>query len=114
MINSSEKSGSNPIQVEEVITLLRSRWGVSYDFKLLIKGKSLYLQMMWGFLEQQSFPLTEKEYLQNLAHIFDVVNRLGLASEVRNWLFLLKEKPRVGRAISLPLIADWRLKEFVI
>ena len=69
---------------------------------------------MWGFLEQQSFPLSEEEYRQNLAEVLDVINRLNLSVEVRSWLFYLKDKPRLGRALSLPLKGGKALEEFVL
>ncbi len=105
---------SQPLEVEEVIRLIRKRWGVTYELKLLVKGKSLFLQMMWGFLEQQSFPLSEEKYREELAKILDVINRLDQASEVRFWLLHQESKPRVGRTLSLPLRADEGLEEFLL
>ena len=79
-----------------------------------MKGKSLYLQIMWGFLEQQSFPLNESDYSENLAYVIEVINRLGKSSEVRDWLLRVKGKPRIGRALSLPLRGGEVFEEFVI
>ena len=103
-----------PLEVEEVIRFLRKRWGVTYELKLLVKGKSLYLQIMWGFLEQQSFYLSEKDYRENLGKVLEVLNRLGKASEVRSWLLNLQGKPRLGRALSLPLRGDELFGEFLL
>ncbi len=105
---------NNPLAVEEVIKVLRNRWGVTYDLRILKKDKRLYFQIMWGFLEKQSFPLTEKEYRENLAEVLDVVNRLGKSSNVRNWLLKIEGKPRLGKALSLPLMGDERLEEFLL
>ena len=105
---------SQPLEVEEVIRFLQKRWVVTYELKLLVKGKSLFLQIMWGFLEQQSFPLSEEKYREELAKIIDVINRLDQASEVRAWLLGLDRKPTSGRALSLPLRADERLEEFLV
>ena len=105
---------SQPLEVEEVMRFLQKRWGVTYELKLLVKGKSLFLQMMWGFLEQQSFPLSEEKYREELAKIIEIVNRLNQSLEVRSWLLHLNGKPRVGRALSLPLRADERLEEFLL
>ena len=79
-------SSSIPLEVEEVVGCLRRRWGVTYDLKLLIKRDRIYLQMMWGFLEQQSFPLDEKAYRENLNRILEIINRSGQSDFVRNWL----------------------------
>ena len=35
------------------------KWGRTYDVRLNKQGSKMYLQVMWRFLEQQSFPLTE-------------------------------------------------------
>lgn len=102
------------MEVEEVINFLLNRWGVLYEFKLVVKGKSLYLQIMWGFLEQQSFPLSEAEYRENLSNTLEIINRLDYISEVRQWLINLEGKPRVGRALSLPLRGGKFLEEFVL
>ena len=107
-------SSNNPLEVNEVITFLRNRWQATFDFQLVVRKDRLYLQMMWAYLEQQSFPLTEKEYRTHLAQILDVVNRLGLAAEVREWLATTPKKPRLGRAVSFPLKGDGCLEEFVL
>ncbi len=103
-----------PLEVSEVMKLIRRRWGVSYELLIVVKGESLYIQMMWGFLEKQSLNLTETEYRNNLAKVLEIVNRLGQASEVRNWLLNIEGKPILGRALSLRLKGDWSLEEFVL
>ena len=50
-----------PLTVDEVIDLLRERWQASYDMQLVVRRKRMYLQVMWAYLEQQSFPLNEEE-----------------------------------------------------
>ncbi len=103
-----------PLEVDEVVLFLRKRWGVSYELRFLVKDKSLYLQIMWGFLEQQSFYMNEREYIENLAHILEIINRIGKSSEVRAWLSKVEGKPRLGRALSLPLRGAELLEEFLI
>ena len=56
-----------PLTVDEVIDLLRERWQASYDMQLVVRRKRMYLQVMWAYLEQQSFPLNEEEYRTHLA-----------------------------------------------
>ena len=48
-----------PLVVDEIIHYLIHRWGKKYDFRLFKRGNFLYFQMMWGFLGQESFPLSE-------------------------------------------------------
>ena len=105
---------STPLTVNEVLVTLRARWGCSYDIQLVERGRYLYLQIMWSYMEQQSFPLDEQAYVNKVINIIEVVNRLGLASYVREWLACLTQRPSVGRALSLRLRGDWRLEEFVL
>ena len=115
--NSSYSSGyssSVPLEVEEVMECLRRRWGVTYDLRLLIKRDRIYLQMMWGFMEQQSFPMDEETFRDHLNRTLEIINRGGQSGFVRNWLENVQAKPRLGKAITLPLPMDQRLDEFVL
>ena len=107
-------SSSIPLEADEVLECLRRRWGVTYDLKLLIKRDRIYLQMMWGFLEQQSFPLDEDTFRENLNRTLEIINRSGQSDFVRNWLENVQAKPRLGRAITLPFPMDQRMSEFVL
>ena len=113
-LNSDGFSSSIPLEVDEVVECLRRRWGVTYDLKLLIKRDRIYLQMMWGFLEQQSFPMDEETFKENLNRTLEIINRAGQSNFVRNWLENVQAKPRLGRAITLPLPMDQRMDEFVL
>ncbi len=113
-LNSGRSSSSIPLEADEVVGCLRRRWGVTYDLKLLIKKDRIYLQMMWAFLEQQSFPLDEETYMENLNRTLEIINRAGQSDFVRNWLENIQAKPRLGRAINLPLPIDQRMSEFVL
>ena len=115
--NSSDSGGypsSIPLEAEEVMECLRRRWGVTYDLRLLIKRDRIYLQMMWGFMEQQSFPMDEETFRDHLNRTLEIINRGGQSDFVRNWLENVQAKPRLGRAITLPLPVDPRMDEFVL
>ena len=108
-----------PLSVDEVIGCLRQRWRATYDLQLVVRRRRLYLQVMWAYLEQQSFPMDLEAYQQHLGEVLDVVNRLGLAGEVRHWLGSTRDKPRLGKALSLPLEAtgpeaETLIKEFLL
>ena len=107
-------SSSLPLEVDEVVECLRRRWGVTYDLRLLVKRDRIYLQMMWGFLEQQSFPMDEQTFRNHLNSILEIINRGGKSDFVRNWLENVQAKPRLGKAITLPLPMDQRMAEFVL
>tara|TARA_Y100001968_G_scaffold60277_1_gene51219 strand:+ start:35 stop:397 length:363 start_codon:yes stop_codon:yes gene_type:complete len=112
--NSGDYSSSIPLGAEEVMECLRRRWGVTYDLRLLIKRDHIHVQMMWGFLEQQSFPLDEETYKVNLNRTLEIINRSGKSNYVRNWLENVQAKPRLGKAIALVLPKDQRMGEFVL
>lgn len=103
-----------PLTVDEVVDLLRKRWQASYDMQVVVRRKRMYLQVMWAYLEQQSFPLNEEEYRTHLAQVLDVVNRLGQAGAVRSWLTDTRDRPRLGKALSLQLQGEGRLEEFLV
>ncbi len=104
----------NPLAVEEIIYYLVNRWGKKYDFRLFTRKNNLYFQMMWKFLEQESFPLTEEEYKTSLAEKLEILNRCGYSDEVRNWLRTVNSRPRLGRAVSLQLYINEKMKEFLL
>ena len=103
----------NPLQVDEDIHYLIHRWEKKYDFRLFRRGKFVYLQMMWGFLWQESFPLSEDEYKKSIADKIEILNRCGYSEEVREWLKKVNAKPRLGRAVSLQLDLNEKMKEFL-
>ena len=105
---------TQPLDLDEMIYYLVKRWGKKYDFKLFIRDDLLYLQMMWKFLEQESFPMNEIEYKKSLAEKIEILNRCGYSEEVRNWLKTVNSRPRLGRAVSLQLQVNEKMKEFLI
>ncbi len=103
-----------PLQVDEIIYYLLSRWGKRYDFRLFQRENYLYFQMMWKYLEQESFHLSELEYKKSLAEKIEILNRGGYSEKVRIWLQTVNARPRLGRAISLQLKINGGMKEFLI
>ena len=114
-MSESEVAGGAPLSVEELLSLLRGRWQASYDLQLARRQGRLYLHVMWGHLEQQSFPLSVEAYGEKLAAIVASLNGLGVAPQVRDWLTTTRDKPRLGKALSLPLqLPAGRSSEFLI
>ena len=70
---------------------------------------------MWAYLEQQSFPLGPEAYRLKLDDLVGLLNGLGVAAQVRQWLLTTADKPRLGRAMTLPLeIPPERASEFLL
>ena len=103
-----------PIEIDEIIYYLDNRWGRKYDFKLFKRKDYLYFQMMWKYLEQESFPMSEAQYRESLAKKIEILNRGGYSDLVREWLRTSNSKPRLGRAVSLQLEINEKMKEFLI
>lgn len=103
------------LSAAELIHLLRQRWRVSYDMRLVQRQGRLYFQVMWGHLEQQSFPLSPEVYGEKVAEVAATLNELGAADQVRRWLATTRDKPRMGKALSLALaITPARAVEFLL
>ena len=82
----------------------------------LVQGRGrLYLPVMWAYLEQHSFPLTEEGYRSKLEELVGLLNGLGVADQVRSWLGTTSDKPRQGKAMGLALeIPAGRASEFLL
>ena len=104
-----------PLSSAEILQILRQRWQASYDLQLIVRRGRLYLQVMWGYLEQQSFPMTSEEYGEKLDELVANLNGLGVTEQVRSWLSTTTDKPRLGKAMTLPLeLPEGRASEFLI
>jgi Domain of unknown function (DUF3067) len=111
----SSSTPAEPLSREELLAILRRRWQASYDLQLIVRRGRLYLQIMWGYLEQQSFPMSAEAYTARLEELVATLNGLGVAAQVRQWLLTTTDKPRLGRAMSLPLeLPEGRAREFLL
>lgn len=95
---------------KELAMLIRSKYGRSYDVQLIKKefmGRQLLaMNVMWKYREQRSFPLTEEEYLLHLDGVANNLKCWGAVSYVRNSLAKTKERPRIGKAVSIFIDLD--------
>jgi hypothetical protein len=54
-------------------------------------------------------------YGEKLDELVANLNGLGVAGQVRQWLLTTTDKPRLGRAMSLPLeLPEGRASEFLL
>ncbi|XP_041010332.1 uncharacterized protein LOC121254388 isoform X1 [Juglans microcarpa x Juglans regia] len=94
----------------DLANLIRDKYGRSYDVQLIKKefmGRNLLaLNVMWKYMEQRSFPLTEEEYLLRLDDVANTLKCWGAVSHIRNSLAKLKERPRIGKAVSIFIDMD--------
>ena len=109
------ESPAAPLATAEILETLRARWQASYDLQLTSRRGRLYLQVMWAYLEQQSFPLDAEQYNAKLDELVATLNGLGVAAQVREWLTTTMDKPRLGKAMTLPLeLPEGRASEFLL
>ena len=94
--------------------LIIAKWSYSYDVQLRKQPNKIYLQVMWRYLEQVSFPLSEEEYDEHLNSIANYLNAMGGAQQVIDFIETTKEKPRLGKAVCLSLDLGDRASEWIL
>jgi len=110
-----ESIPGQPLSAEELIAILRKRWQATYDLQLVKRQGRFHIQVMWAYLEQQSFPLDPEAFRLKLDDLVGLLNGLGVAAQVRQWLLTTSDKPRLGRAMTLALeIPPERASEFLL
>ena len=99
---------------KELHQLLLDKWGVSYDVQLRRTRGKVFLQIMWKYLEQMSFPLSEADYIAHLNAIAEYLNGWGSVELVKDYIENTREKPRLGKAVSIPLDLGERASEWIL
>ena len=99
---------------EQLHQLLLEKWGCSYDMQLRkIKGK-IFVQVMWKYLEQASFPLSPQEYAENLNAIANYLNAWNGVAQIQSYIEKTRERPRLGKAVSIQLDLGGRSSEWIL
>jgi len=99
---------------QDLHQILRNKWGYSYDLQLRRVQDKIFLLVMWKYLEQKSFPLTEAEYLAHLDAIANYLQAWGSIAYVQSFIEQTREKPRLGKAVSIPLELGERASEWIL
>jgi hypothetical protein len=94
--------------------LLLNKWGRSYDVQLRRTQRKVFVQVMWKYLEQASFPLTEAEYQAHLDIIASYLHAFGGTAQVQKFIEQTRERPRLGKAVSIPLDLGERASEWLL
>lgn len=87
----------------ELRQLIVDKWGRSYDVQLRRTQGKIFVQVMWKYLEQASFPMTPEQYERHLAEVGGYLQALGAANQVIEFVRTTRERPRIGKAVSLAL-----------
>lgn len=99
---------------QELRQLLLDKWGRSYDVQFRRTQGKIFLQVMWKYLEQASFPLSEAEYQEHLDTVANYLNAMGGTMQVRTFITQTKERPRLGKAVSVALDLGERATEWLV
>jgi hypothetical protein len=97
--------------------LLLAKWGRSYDVQVRRTQGKIFVQIMWRYLEQVSFPLSELEYFDHLETVVSYLNAWGSTIQVQNYIEQTRDRPRLGKAVNIPIdlgerASEWLLEEF--
>jgi Domain of unknown function (DUF3067) len=99
---------------QELRETIVAKWGYSYDVQLKKTPNKIYLQVMWKYLEQASFPLSEADYLAHLDNIGSYLAAMGSVEQVQKFIEKTTERPRLGKAVSLLLDLGDRASEWLL
>ena len=102
---------------QDLRQLLLEKWGKSYDIQLRRTRGKILVQVMWKYLEQASFPMGEADYIEHLDAIATYLHGWGSVDQVRNYIATTRDRPRLGKAVTIPLdlgerASEWMLEEF--
>ena len=102
---------------QDLRQLLLNKWGRSYDIQIRRTQGKIFVQVMWKYLEQASFPLSEADYVEHLNTVASYLHAWGSAQQVQNYIQETRERPRLGKAVSIPIElgergSEWMLEDF--
>jgi hypothetical protein len=99
---------------QELRQILLNKWGHSFDVQLRRTQGKIFVLVMWKYLEQASFPLTEEEYLAHLEAVATYLQAWGSVSQVQAFIEQTRDRPRLGKAVSIPLELGERASEWIL
>ena len=99
---------------QDLRQILLNKWGRSYDIQVRRTQGKIFVLVMWKYLEQVSFPLSEMEYLAHLDTIATYLQAWGSVEQVKTYIEQTRERPRLGKAVSIPLELGERASEWIL
>jgi len=98
----------------ELRQLIQIKWGYSFDVQLRRTQGKIFMLIMWRYLEQRSFPLSEAEYIEHLNAIASYLEAWGSVEQVQQFVSETKERPRLGKAVAIPIDLGDRASEWIV
>lgn len=99
---------------QELREIITNKWGYSYDVQMRKTPGKIYLQVMWKYQEQASFPLSDADYLAHLDTVGSYLAAMGSVEQVQQFIEKTTEKPRLGKAVSILLNLGDRASEWIL
>jgi hypothetical protein len=99
---------------QDLQALLIEKWGYSYDVQLRKLPRKIFFQVMWRYLEQASFPMSESDYLAHLDEVVAHLNAWGAVGQIQAFIAGTSERPRLGKAVSIPIDLGARASEWLL
>ena len=99
---------------EDFQELLINKWGYSFDVQIRKTPTKVFFQVMWRYLEQASFPMDEDEYLAHLQEIVMYLEAMGCLTQIKTVIEETNERPRLGKAVSIPIDLGRRASEWLL
>jgi hypothetical protein len=98
----------------ELQDALISKWGKSYDVQFRRTQGKIFVQVMWRYLEQASFPMTPQEYQEHLEAVAIYLKGWDAFQQVMETIQSTRERPRLGKAVSIPIELGARASEWIV
>lgn len=98
----------------ELRAIIVEKWGYSYDVQMKKTPTKIYLQVMWKYQEQASFPLSETDYIAHLDNVGSYLAAMGSVEQIQKFIEKTTERPRLGKAVSILLDLGDRASEWLL
>lgn len=97
----------------ELLELIVRKWGVAYDVQLR-KNKpfgeagpaNIYVNIMWRYFGQKSFPMNEREYLEHLEAIARYLNAINRVPDFKEKVKECRKRPNAYFGYAVPFYLD--------
>ncbi|GAB4214090.1 MAG: DUF3067 family protein [Synechococcales cyanobacterium] len=90
------------------------KWGKPYDVQLRRVNGRVILLVMWKFWGQASFPLSEQDYVAHLDTLVMHLQDWGVWERVLQEIQETRQRPRQGKAVTIPLPLGDRAAEWLL
>lgn len=98
----------------ELLEMIVKKWGVAYDLQLRKTkpfgdgSENIYVNVMWRYFGQKSFPMNEREYLEHLEAIGRYISAMNIVDDFKDKIKESRKRPNAyfGYAVPIPLNVD--------